>query len=492
MRGRLFVYTGESNSCASNDRIWGMIHSYDQEGEISTSQIRGIIGELLEFKLHVLVSEVGGEFGISRGAVLITFFLALLAVLSHLIPNLPLFAFGWILGTAPIWILPAAVVIAWKARLWYMRAKFLSTRKPILLEVKMPRALVKSPRAMETALTDLWIDSGETTFYHRVWLGQVRPFFSFEITSFGGEVHFYIWTWSAWRGTIESTLYAQYPELEIVEAEDYASKFSYDPDKHLAFCTDWRYEPRNDAYPIRTYVEFELDKDPKEEYRVDPFAQVLEFMSSLKGTEQAWLQIIITLGKDRQRKKGGRWFETEDRYVGTLQAEIEKIKKDLIGNPDDPKEKWKSYSRVQQHRVNETIRLIERNMGKHPFNVGSRGVYFADPKTFNGPGYTGLRWIWRPMGNAQYLNQMRPRRWHNPFDYPYQDLWDLRWDLHTRRFFDAYRRRSHFYAPWVFPHNMMSTEVIASLWHPPTEAIKAPGLERIPAKKAEPPPNLPK
>jgi len=130
-------------------------------------------------------------------------------------------------------------------------------------------------------------------------------------------------------------------------------------------------------------------------------------------------------------------------------------------------------------------------MGKHIFNVGSRGVYIADPASFGAAGYTSVRWIWRPMGNPQYLNQMRPRRWHNPFDYPYQDLWDMRFDLHARRFFDAYRRRSHFYAPWSLPHNMMSTEVIATLWHPPSGGILAPGLKRIPAKKVSPPANLP-
>lgn len=464
----------------------------ESEG-ITTSYTRGIFSEVIALDFRQFVDgTVGTLFGISRGLFVVTIFVGLMGVLWQQIPNLPLFAIGWLIGTAPVWMLPAAIVAGWKCWLWYARSRFLATRKPILLEVKMPRAIVKSPRAMEVALADLWTDSGETTFFHRVWLGQVRPYFSLEIVSFGGEIHFYIWTWDSWRKTVEATLYAQYPELEIVQAEDYASKFVFDPKEHSVFCTDWRYEPRNDAYPIRTYVEFELDKDPKEEYRVDPLAQVLEFLSSLKPTEQAWLQIVFTMNRDVQRKKGGAWFETESRYIGVMQAEIEKIKKDLIGDMNDPKEKWRTYSRVQQHRINETIRLIERNMGKHPFSVGARGVYIADAKSFGAPGYTGVRWIWRPMGNPQYLNQMRPRRWHNPFDYPYQDLWDKRWDMHARRFFDCYRRRGHFYAPWVLPHNMMSSEVIATLWHPPTEGIKTPGLERIAATKAEPPPNLPK
>jgi hypothetical protein len=144
------------------------------------------------------------------------------------------------------------------------------------------------------------------------------------------------------------------------------------------------------------------------------------------------------------------------------------------------------------HRINEIIRLIERNMGKHPFRVGMRGVYISNEENFGPQGWNNMRWIWNPMGSPGYLNQMRPRRWHTPFDYPYQDLWDMRWHLHAERFFDCYRRRAHFYPPYTLPSNTMSTEVLATFWHPISTSIAAPGVQRIPARKAEPPPNLPK
>ena len=72
---------------------------------------------------------------------------------------------------------------------------------------------------------------------------------------------------------------------------------------HECFCTDWRYEPRNDAYQFRSYIDFELDTDPKEEYKVDPLAQVIERLSSIKPEEQMWMQIIITQCSDQRRKK---------------------------------------------------------------------------------------------------------------------------------------------------------------------------------------------
>ncbi|OGG77239.1 hypothetical protein A3B35_02860 [Candidatus Kaiserbacteria bacterium RIFCSPLOWO2_01_FULL_54_24] len=464
-----------------------------QQWGVGSHVFRGIVSEIVSLDFQVFIEgTVGNLLGISRGLFLASIFLGLLGVLWYLIPNLPLFAFAWIVGTMPIWVPVAAVAGGWKAWVWYVQSNFLSNRTPLLLEVKMPRELMKSPRGMEVALSLLWVYHGETTFFHRKWLGQVRPIFSFEMASFGGDVHFYIWLWKEWRPVIEAAIYAQYPEVELVEVEDYASKYIYDPGEHKVYATDFRYEPRNDAYPIKTYVEFEIDKDPKEEYKVDPLAQIVERLSTLGPKEQIWLQIVITMDMEVRRKPGGKFWELEGRYTGLVKAEIDKIRKDLVGDPNDPKDRWKSFSRVQMYRINEQIRTMERNMSKHPYHVGIRGVFISDEENFTGRGWNSMRWIWTPMGNPQYLNQLRPRRWHTPFDYPYQDVWDLRWNLHARRFFDCYRRRAHFYAPFTLPDNLMSTEVIATLWHPISTAIKSPGVERIPAKKAQPPPNLPK
>jgi len=474
-----------------------VIHEHEQTGITSGSRLKGsFLGPLFSFNLHSFVDDFWGNgWGISRCLILSIIFWGLFAVLGNMIPNLPLFAFEWLLGTAPIWLPVVLLVSAWKIWMWYIHSNYIFKRDTMLLEVKMPREITRSPRAMENALSKLWTDSGETTFFNTAWQGQVRPYFSLEIASFGGQIHFYIWCWRQWRPNVEAMMYAYYPEVELVEAEDYASKFRFDPETQECFPTDWRYEPRNDAYPIRTYVEFELDKDPKEEYRVDPLAEVLERMSILKPDEQMWIQIILTQCRDYRRNPKGPWWDIQDRYTNLIKDEIDVVRRESApAKPNDreAEDSWKAVVRVPQYRLTELVKAMDRNMGKHPFNVGMRGVYISNAENFNSAGYTGIRWIWRPVGNPQYMNQMRPRRWGNPFDYPWQDYKDIRWRLMQRRFFDAYRRRAHFYSPWIFPHNMMSTEVIATMWHPPSSAIGAPGLERIPAKKAEPPANLPK
>lgn len=474
------------------------IGEHEQSGVVASGDIRGLLAEVLEGDFHHFVDgTIGNYFGISRCLQLSIMFWGLMGVLWIEIPSLPLFAAGWLLGTAPIWAPVVALVTAWKAWLWYARGRYLSTREACLLEVTFPRELVRSPRAMDNALSKLWIDSGVTTFLNRVWQGQVTPFFSLEIASFGGSVHFYVWCWRAWRPNIESMLYAYYPEVEIHEVEDYAMKFKFDPDKHECFPTDWRFEPKSDAYPIKTYVDFELQDDPKEEYKIDPLAEVLERMGALRPDEQMWIQIILTMCKDTERVPGKPFWHTQSRYNGLIKREIDNVRKDAAGPINEkgelnPGEEWRRNLRVAQYRHIKLVEDMDRHMSKHPFNVGLRGLYLCDADKFAAPGYTALRWIWRPMGNQQIGNQLRPRRWGNPFDWPWQDYNDTRWRLMQRRFFDAYKRRAYFYSPWVLPHNMMSTETIATIWHPPSTATIAPGLERIPAKKAEPPSNLPK
>jgi hypothetical protein len=91
-----------------------------------------------------------------------------------------------------------------------------------------------------------------------------------------------------------------------------------------------------------------------------------------------------------------------------------------------------------------------------------------------------------------YFNFFRSRRAHNDFDYPWQDFRDFRWNLVTRRYIDMMRRRSFFYTPWTTKAQIMSTEMMATLYHYPSSVIKSPGITRIPSKKAEPPPNLPR
>ncbi|MDR3571371.1 MAG: hypothetical protein P4L81_04185 [Candidatus Pacebacteria bacterium] len=467
------------------------------------------------FNLHEFVDWLG-EWGVSRALILVILFLGLLSILSLEIPNLPLFAFEWMVGTAPVWTPVVLVIGAFRIWVWYVQSLFLAGRKPVLLEMKVPRDITKSPRAMEVALTNLWLSSGEASFLDRAWKGQVRPFFAFEIASFGGDVHFYIWCWGSMKEFVEQAIYGQYPEVELYEVEDYASKFKYDPDKHWCFPTDWSKLPqgkfgkygdgkfdRIDCYPLRTYIDYELDKDPKEEHKVDPLSTIIEFMSSIQPQEQAWISLVIRRGgkygilstgdRDDDWRKATKDEVDKWRSRGAIvsQQALEAVQHELqtsgahegSGRQPQPRPSWMQ---------NQIMQSMERNVSKLPFEFIGHGVYITTGQP-RGPYFTSLRWIWKPYGNPTYMSYLRPQRWGNPFDYPWQDFHGYRRNvLMPRRFFDVYRRRAGFHTPWVFPSSILTVEELATLWHPPSATVQAPGLERIPSTKSAAPANLPK
>jgi hypothetical protein len=485
---------------------------------MSDKTFLGQVGEVIDKKaigfnilnLRAFVRQLGG-WGISRGTSCMILFAGLFWVLSLEIPHLALFTLTWLLGTAPIW-LPIGLLIAFRV-VWikYVQAHFLAGRKPVLLEMKVPRDISKSPRAMEVALTNLWISSGETTFIDRGWKGQVRPYFALEIASFGGDIHFYVWCWGNYRNFVEQAIYGQYPEVELYEVEDYASKFVLDPKKHWCFATDWRKEPpgnygeygsgfdRIDAFPLKTYIDYELDKDPKEEFKVDPLGTVLEFMGSLKPDEQIWVSLVIRrCGKYNifnTKERDNEWRDMTKEEVekvrtkaalvpkNVLETEMKKV--DLDPEEDRPPQIRPSWMQ------NQLMQSMERNLSKLPFEFVGHGVYITTGE-IRGPFFTSVRWMWKPFGNPNFSSYLRPRRWHNPFDYPWQD-WNgyRRNTVMPERFLDCYRRRGGFHTPWIIPTNILTVEELATIWHPPSRTVEVPGLERIPATKAAPPANLP-
>ena len=461
-----------------------------------------IRGMFLSFDYDEWLEQLGGHggFGVSRLLFLSILYIGMWSILNIQIPNLLLLTFSWIVGTSPIWMPIALIVGAYHVWVWYARSNFIYKQKFTLLEMKIPREIFKSPRAMETVLTNLWIPSRETHIIMRIIQGTMRPWYSLEIASLGGEIHFYIWVPELWRKGIEATIYAEYPEIELHEAEDYAQKYTYDPKTQTVYICDWRLEPfthdeagcpNRDAYPMKSYLDFELEQDPKEEYKVDPLTTVLELLSSMKREQQLWVQIGIT-----PAWRTGVLIRKDHMWKHIVEQEVEKVRLESVTLPEGSALAHISGERLRSARPRATwkqtqqIETMERHLGKHPFEVVIRGVYISPTKDY-GWRFWDMRLMWRPWANQQYMSQLRNRRWHEMFDWPWMDWHDFRWDQQTLRGLDAYRRRSFFYPPWETPTNVMTTELIASIWHPVSSTAKAPGLNRMPATKSAPPQNLP-
>src|SRR5947209_6512038 len=93
----------------------------------------------------------------------------------------------------PIWLPILTGAVFWQLWVRYVRYAFFLKTEMMLLEIKIPREISKSPLAMEVVLLALHQTGGESTVMDRYWKGQVRAWSSLEIVSIDGEVKFMIW-----------------------------------------------------------------------------------------------------------------------------------------------------------------------------------------------------------------------------------------------------------------------------------------------------------
>ena len=89
-------------------------------------------------------------------------------------------AFKYIYALLPIWLPAAFIVSAFRAWIRYSQTKFWQKEGSVLLEIKLPREITKSPLAMEVVLGAFHQGGGEGTWIDRIWKGKTRSWFSLE------------------------------------------------------------------------------------------------------------------------------------------------------------------------------------------------------------------------------------------------------------------------------------------------------------------------
>lgn len=392
-------------------------------------------------------------------------------------------------------ILLAYILLIIFVPLWvnYVQSKFFLKTKTVLLEIRLPKETIKSPLAMELFLSSLHQTGGEGTWYDKYWEGKTRPWFSLEMVSIEGQVKFYIWTRVGQKSFTESSLYAQFPGIEIHEAVDYAKSIKYDPKEMKMFACEFKLI-KDDAYPIKTYVDYALDTDPKEEYKVDPLAPLIEFLGSVGFNQQVWYQIIIRAHKKEQTKPGHWWKKTDSWKDGA-----QKIVDQMMQR--DPKTKIAGKKDASSGRIipptlskgeQETIAAIERSLTKFPFDVGIRGIYIAKKDFFDGSNIGGVMGSLKQFG-SESLNGFRPNdeKYSRIFSYPWQDWRNMRYNKQMSIALEAYKRRMYFYNPFIEKSFVLNSEELATIFHFPGQVAATPNLYRVPSKKSQAPSNLP-
>lgn len=396
-------------------------------------------------------------------------------------------------------------MVWWRQWVRHKNTEFINSIKWVMLEIRLPREVFKSPLAMELVLNSIYQGGGHGNDYQRYWQGRVRNWISLEIASIEGEIHFFIRANSKFKNSIEATIYSQYPGIEITEVEDYTNFTRYDPEKKNLWGNEFVLTGA-DFIPIRTYVDYGLDRDPKEEYKIDPITPLLEWMGSIGKGEQIWYQIIT-------RADTTKWHETG-------KAEIDKIHE--IQEITDEKGKKKKVQGKKATDLTvlekERVESIQRNISKFGFEVGIRVLYITDKDKFNAKNIDAATGCMRQYG-WQNFNGFRPAN-TTSFDYPWQDPSGkkeigLKYDI-----FKSFVLRKYFYSTfsdsgwfdevwynthksvwdtikvWVWPPEhkngfILNSEELATIYHFPGKVANTPSFKRISSTKAEPPSNLP-
>lgn len=395
---------------------------------------------------------------------------------------------------SPFWLPILLLYLFWKVWIDYVRADFLYNQKVTLLELKLPPDVYKSPLAMELALSALHQTGGEGTWYAKYFQGKSRPWFSLEIASFEGYVRFFIWTRTNYKNLVESQLYGQYPNIEITEVEDYTNMMPhYDHHKFGLWGCNFKLT-KADPYPIKTYVDYGLDKDQKEEYKIDPLSPIIEFMSMLGKGEYIWLQIIFRAHKEKHDHHGGIFSKT------TWQDEGRTLIKELYESmQEESDEESGTKRRAPTETEKEVIKAIERSIRKLGYDVGIRTCYFAEGSNFNFTRIFGVANSFKQFGSPSYkgddekfsFNSFAPDH-TTDFEYPWQDFRKIREIRNRHHLVDAYRRRSFFFPPHEGHAFVLNSEELATIYHPLGRTLQAPTVSRVTSKKSEAPYNLPK
>lgn len=392
-------------------------------------------------------------------------------VSEYLIPQV----WSMILILAPVWVPIVLALVLWQVFIRYTRAKHLLSREYVLLEIKLPRDIYKSPLAMELFITSLYQIGGEATWIDTYIKGKTRDWFSLEITSVEGQIHFYVWGPKGYKNFIETNIYSQFPEVSINEVPDYTANVKYS-DKLAVWGCDFKLT-KPDPYPIKTYVDYGLGDDPKEEYKIDPMTPMLEFLGSLKKGEQVWYQILIRSPKNHHIKK----LEAE------AKEEIKKIREESVMKAeDDENPRFPNPTKGQT----ETIAAIERAQSKLWFQTGIRAIYLTTEK-FEGTYISAMLGAFRHF-SSNTLNGIRPTGWLLSLsNYPWGDFMDFFKNRAKVGVYTAFRKRAFFHPPFSLEWFSLNIEELATIFHFPGSVAGTPTLERIPSKRAEAPANLP-
>ncbi|MCK4968078.1 MAG: hypothetical protein KAS12_03395 [Candidatus Aenigmarchaeota archaeon] len=282
---------------------------------------------------------------------------------------------------------------------------------------------------------------------------------SLEIIGIDGHIQFLVRTPHLYRDIVESALYAQYPQAGISEVDDYSQiEYLSFPNEQYTLWGSELTLYANEAYPIRTYPDFE-DKLARE--FKDPLSGLLELLSTLRTSEQFWIQILL-------RPASSNW-----------QAKGKQLVKDLTAPSEEGKAQRLTLGDAR------VVEAIQHKISKIGFAVTIRLIYFAKKEIFSKSRIIGVLGAFNQF-NTLDMNGFKPfkkSKTRTGLIFPQRCL-----SRRQNEILNNYQqRKSKSITPWF----VLNIEELATIYHFPVISVKAPGIKKTVSKQAEPPFGLP-
>lgn len=380
----------------------------------------------------------------------------------------------------------------------YVQEKYIRNLKWNLLEVKVPAGMEIRPKTMEEFFSGLAsvYDVAIDTLYDIYLSGIVDSWFSFEIVSFEGDVHFYIRTIDMHRDIVESQIYAQYPDAEINEVSEYVTSVPDDipNDEYDIWGTDMKLA-KDSAYPIRTWKEFE---DQGSGEYIDPLSNIVEGVNKIGPDEQIWIQILVRPASDKWKegaknvvlKLAGREVpKPKPGLLASAFSDVAKIFSDLLSSGAAPVEEKKNSDppSMMLHLSSgekAIMDAIDEKLMKPGFETDIRYVYAARRKVFNKGRANSIFFSYFTQFGNDMTNSFRPDGRTKTSAYYFFP--DYRKAIKKKSLLRRYKARILDLQSYT-----MTSDELATMYHFPTKEVRGSVVPKVDAKKGKPPSTLP-
>jgi hypothetical protein len=378
----------------------------------------------------------------------------------------------------------------------------------VLLAIDIPALNLQTPRAVEQLFAHLAGAQSTPNYAERFRHGYKQRWFSFEIISIEGYIQFLVRTEVTLRDLVEAAIYAQYPEAEIVEVEDYTNDVpkEYPNETHDLWAADFGLA-EDDSYPIRTYEEFEHNIS-KDTVLKDPMGTFLESFSRIGPGEQMWFQILIMpidnswkekaikkvkelIGDKSNSSRGFFGNITESLLAKEIGAGLGEINSQISGGGEFEASAGKPEKDAEPNKIryltpgqSKLVEGIEKKISKIGFATKMRGVYLARKEVFQPD--RGVHALVGAINqyNVPSANSIVPRYTTKTAYFFHERLKKYRKNLLLK----AYIKRKMAPGGRAFVFNI---EELSTVWHFPMSHVQTPLLQKSQGKRAEPPASLP-